>query len=673
MTHPFDSVLVANRGEIAVRIIRSAQAAGYRTIAVYSEADEDAPHVALADEAVLIGPAPVKESYLNPQRILDAAARSGAEAIHPGYGFLSENAAFAAACVDAGLVFIGPSAEAIELMGNKAAAKRRMLEARVPCIPGYQSADQSDDALIAAARDMGMPIMVKAAAGGGGRGMRLVTAMADFPGALASARSEAENAFGSGELILEKAVTQPRHVEVQVFGDAHGNVIHLGERDCSVQRRHQKVVEEAPCPVMNPELRAAMGIAAVAAAQSIDYVGAGTVEFLLDSEEQFYFLEMNTRLQVEHPVTELVTGLDLVDLQLHVAQGGRLPCGQEDVHLRGHAMEVRLYAEDTVNDFLPASGRALAWEPPSGVGIRVDHGLFPGQMVSPFYDPMIAKIIAFGDDRDTARRRLLRALKNTVLFGITSNREFLIDVLERESFARGEATTAFIEEEFPEGVSTSIPGEDDLCLAALLHYLQGEEQGLEGRVFDDALLNGTTGARVMESIFSYTVNEELRSLSVLPLGDDRFDIALGDTRRELLLVDSARDGQLRVAMDGLQRDVAYCFMDQGTLALQSRGRMFVLANELALSAADGDREGSGAVLAPMHGNLLTLRVAVGDKVSRGDELAVMEAMKMEHRLLAQIDGVVTAIHGVEGEQMSAGAVVLDIEAEEEAGAETKRD
>lgn len=664
MSHHFDSVLVANRGEIAVRVIRSAQAAGYRTIAVYSEADADAPHVALADEAVLIGPSSAKESYLDPQRILDAAARSGAQAIHPGYGFLSENASFAAACVDAGLVFIGPSAEAIELMGNKAAAKRRMLDARVPCIPGYQSQDQSDDALTAAAEDMGMPIMVKAAAGGGGRGMRLVTAMADFPAALASARSEAQNAFGSGELILEKAVTQPRHVEVQVFGDAHGNVIHLGERDCSVQRRHQKVVEEAPCPVMNPELRAAMGAAAVAAAKSIDYVGAGTVEFLLDSDEQFYFLEMNTRLQVEHPVTELVTDLDLVDLQLHVAQGGRLPCAQEDVHLSGHAMEVRLYAEDTVNDFLPASGQALAWEPPEGVGIRVDHGLFPGQMVSPFYDPMIAKIIAFGDDRDTARRRLLRALRETVLFGITSNREFLIEVLERESFARGEATTAFIEEEFPEGVQANTPDEEGLCLAALLHYLQAEEGGLEERVFDDALLNGTTGVRTMASSYAYAVNDESQLLNVLALGDDRFAVALGDARRELLLIDSDEEGRLRVAIDGLQRDVAYCFVDQNTVALQSRGRMFLLANELALSAGDRDAEGSGAVLAPMHGNLLTLRVAVGDTVSRGEELAVMEAMKMEHRLLAQIDGVVTAVHGVEGEQMAAGAVVLDIEAAE---------
>lgn len=662
MTHHFDSVLIANRGEIAVRVIQSAQAAGYRTIAVYSEADVDAPHVALADEAVLIGPAPVKESYLDPARVLDAAERTGAQAIHPGYGFLSENAAFASACADAGLVFIGPSAEAIELMGNKAAAKRRMLDAGVPCIPGYQSEDQSDSALLAAATQIGVPLMVKAAAGGGGRGMRLVSQMEEFLPALEAARSEAENAFGSGELILEKAVTRPRHVELQVFGDAHGNVIHLGERDCSVQRRHQKVVEESPCPVMTPELRAAMGEAAVAAAQSIDYVGAGTVEFLLDADQQFYFLEMNTRLQVEHPVTELVTGLDLVDLQLAIAQGGVLPLAQEDVSITGHAIEVRLYAEDTVNNFLPASGMALAWEPPSGVGIRVDHGLFSGQMVSPFYDPMVAKIIAYGQDRQTARRRLLRALRQTVLFGIASNREFLIDVLQRDSFAMGEATTAFIEDEFPDGVSAAIPQDQELAIAALLQYLQGEGHSLDERVQGDALLSGSTGARSLASLFAYRISDELHSVSVLAEGDDSYLVTVAQASLCLELIAAQGEGHLRVAVDGIQQDVAYHFLeDQAAVMLQRRGRAFLLADELALSAGGRDAEGSGAVLAPMHGNLLSLRIAVGDTVSKGDELAVMEAMKMEHRLLAQIDGVVSAIYGVEGEQLAAGAVVLEVE------------
>ncbi len=394
----FDSVLVANRGEIALRVMRSARQLGFRTIAVYSEPDADAPHVRLADEAVLIGAAPAGESYLNAEKILAAARSTGAQAIHPGYGFLSENAAFARACEEAGLVFIGPGPEAIETMGNKAAAKRLMLEAGVPCIPGYQSHEQPDAALIAAAREIGFPLMVKAVAGGGGRGMRLVAAMEELPAALASARSEAENAFGSGELILERAVLRPRHVEIQVFGDQQGNVIHLGERDCSVQRRHQKVVEESPCPVMTTELREAMGQAAVNAARSIDYVGAGTVEFLLDADNNFYFLEMNTRLQVEHPVTEMVTGQDLVALQFHVARGCELPLSQADVVLSGHAIEVRLYAEDTGNDFLPATGTAQVWRPPSGEGVRVDHGLRQGQDISPFYDPLIAKIIACGDE-----------------------------------------------------------------------------------------------------------------------------------------------------------------------------------------------------------------------------------------------------------------------------------
>ncbi|WP_439105559.1 acetyl/propionyl/methylcrotonyl-CoA carboxylase subunit alpha [Congregibacter sp.] len=667
MSRRFDSVLIANRGEIAVRVIRSAQAAGYRTIAVYSEVDVDAAHVALADEAVLIGPAPVKESYLDPHRILDAAARTGAQAIHPGYGFLSENAAFAQACADAGIVFIGPSAEAIELMGNKAAAKRRMLDAAVPCIPGYQSEDQSDAALLDAAAQIGVPIMVKAAAGGGGRGMRLVSHMEDFVPALEAARSEAENAFGSGELILEKAVMQPRHVELQVFGDEHGNVVHLGERDCSVQRRHQKVVEEAPCPVMNPELRAAMGEAAVAAARSINYVGAGTVEFLLDADGQFYFLEMNTRLQVEHPVTELVTGLDLVDLQLQVAQGGALPCSQEAVDLKGHAIEVRLYAEDTVNDFLPASGLATAWEPPSGKGIRVDHGLLPGQMISPFYDPMVAKIIAYGEDRETARRRLLRALRGTVLFGIASNREFLIDVLERESFAAGKATTAFIAEEFPDGVVEAQPTEVDLSIAAVLQFLQGEESSLAERICNDAMLSGSTGARAIDTNFAYGVDDDRASVSVLSQGRECFAVAVGETQRQLELVDASAEGSLRVAVDGIQVDVAYSFVDQATVAMQCRGRAFVLENQYARSAGDRDAEGSRTVAAPMHGNLLALRVAVGDSVSRGDELAVMEAMKMEHRLLAQIDGVITAVYGVEGEQMAAGAVVLEIASDADQG------
>jgi geranyl-CoA carboxylase alpha subunit len=441
-------ILVANRGEIAWRIMRTAKAMGYRTVAVFSDADRQAPHVAFADETAHIGPSPVGESYLSIERILEAARRSGADAVHPGYGFLSENEAFAAACEKANLVFIGPPPAAIAAMGNKAAAKRRMIEAGVPCVPGYLGADQSDANLETQARKIGLPVMVKAAAGGGGRGMRLVERDADLLDAIRTARTEAESAFGSGELILEKAVVDARHVEIQVFADSHGNVIHLGERDCSVQRRHQKVIEEAPSPAVGPDLRRRMGAAAVAAARAIAYRGAGTVEFLLGADGAFYFLEMNTRLQVEHPVTEMITGQDLVAWQLEVAAGNKLPLTQEQVTFSGHAIEVRLYAEDAYAGFLPQTGRIAVWRPATGPGIRVDHGMKDGLVISPYYDSMIAKVIAHGATREGARARLVQALRETVALGSTTNRHFLIRLLDHPEFAAGEATTAFIGSEY---------------------------------------------------------------------------------------------------------------------------------------------------------------------------------------------------------------------------------
>ena len=659
----FDSVLVANRGEIALRVIESARAGGYRTIAVYSDADAEAPHVAAADEAVRIGPPPVKDSYLDGERILDAARRSGAGAIHPGYGFLSENAAFAAACREAGIVFIGPSPEAIDLMGNKAAAKQRMLAAGVPCIPGFQAAQADDETLLAAAEDVGYPLMVKAAAGGGGRGMRLVAGSGELADAITAARSEAENAFGSGELILERALTAARHVEVQVFGDEHGNHLHLGERDCSVQRRHQKVVEEAPCPVMTPALRRTMGEAAVAAARSIDYVGAGTVEFLLDADGSFYFLEMNTRLQVEHPVTEAVTGLDLVALQLAVAEGEALPFGQEAVDLCGHAIEVRLYAEDTANGFLPAAGTAAAWVPPAGEGIRVDHGLAAGQDVTPFYDPMVAKVIASGPDRPTALRRLRRALGDTVLFGLPTNRTFLLDVLADPVFAAGEATTTFIEERFPDGPAPPVPSDAHLACAALLQYLEALAASEAGRVSDDAACAGWTGARAITSRRRYLRGGEDVDVLLRQVEEDCFVATLGERELTLELQDAPREGCLCLSVDGLQATVPYAFTGPVEVSLQWRGREAVLTDALAARAAGQGVTGSGSVTAPMHGNLLRLLVAVGDAVSIGDELAVVEAMKMEHRLQAAVDGTVSAVHASAGEQVSAGAVLIEIATE----------
>ncbi|MGY9040032.1 MAG: acetyl-CoA carboxylase biotin carboxylase subunit, partial [Rhodobacterales bacterium] len=390
---PIRSLLVANRGEIALRIMRTAKRLGIRVIAVYSDADAQAPHVLFADDAVCIGPGPATESYLQAQRILDAARTSGANAIHPGYGFLSENAAFARMVQDAGLIFVGPPADAIAAMGDKAEAKRRMIAAGVPCVPGYEEADQSDEKFHAAAKAIGFPVMVKASAGGGGRGMRLVETPEDLETGLRLARSEALSAFGSDILILEKAISKPRHIEIQVFADKAGNTVHMGERDCSVQRRHQKVIEESPSPVVSAELRNAMGQAAIEAARAINYIGAGTVEFLTDASGKFYFLEMNTRLQVEHPVTEMVTGLDLVALQIEVAQGAPLNVKQEDITLTGHAIEARLYAEDPARDFRPSTGKIALWAPATGEGLRIDDGIVSGQQVSPFYDPMLAKVI----------------------------------------------------------------------------------------------------------------------------------------------------------------------------------------------------------------------------------------------------------------------------------------
>ncbi|MES1146778.1 MAG: biotin carboxylase N-terminal domain-containing protein, partial [Solimonas sp.] len=408
MTKRFDKVLVANRGEIAVRVIRGARKLGYRTVAVYSDADADAMHVHEADEAVRIGPAPAKDSYLVIDHIIAAAKTSGAQAIHPGYGFLSEREAFSKAVQEAGLIFIGPDPFSIEAMGNKSASKIRMIKAGVPCVPGYQGDDQSDEMLVAEAKKIGMPVMIKAAAGGGGRGMRLVHDEKELLANVKSARSEAANAFGSGQLLIEKAVVDARHVEIQVFGDRHGNVIFLGERDCSVQRRNQKVVEEAPSPAVDDHLRIVMGQAAVAAAKAVNYVGAGTVEFMLARDKKLYFLEMNTRLQVEHPVTELVYGVDLVEWQLRVAQGERLPMSQDEVLARrkGAAIEVRLCAEDPQQNYLPQTGTVLSWREPTGSGVRVDTYLRDGWSISPFYDSMQAKIIAWGEDRETARTRL---------------------------------------------------------------------------------------------------------------------------------------------------------------------------------------------------------------------------------------------------------------------------
>ncbi len=466
---PFRNILIANRGEIALRIMRTARRLGYGVIAVYSDADRESLHVRAADQAVRIGEALPAQSYLRIEAIIAAAKASGADAVHPGYGFLAENEDFAQACGDAGLVFIGPSPEAIRTMGNKAGAKDIMLAAGVPCVPGYQGADQSDAVLLDEAVRIGFPVMIKAVAGGGGRGMRRVTDAAAFPDALRAARSEAQGAFGDGTVILERAISDPRHIEIQVFGDAYGHAIHLGERDCSVQRRHQKLIEEAPSPAVSAELRARMGAIAVAATKALRYEGAGTLEFLLDASGEFYFMEMNTRLQVEHPVTEAITGLDLVELQLRVASGEPLGLTQDDIKISGHAIEVRLCSEDAAHDFMPQSGTLALWQAPDH--LRVEHALRSGTEIPPFYDSMMAKLIGVGANRDEARRRLIAGLEHTAAFGVTTNQAFLAACLRHRAFASGEATTSFIGRYRDELLAPRQDAASEAALAALLLFV----------------------------------------------------------------------------------------------------------------------------------------------------------------------------------------------------------
>lgn len=666
----FNSILIANRGEIACRVIRTAKKLGYRTVAVYSDADASAPHVQLADDAVRIGPGPVGESYLVPELILQAAASSGAESIHPGYGFLSENAAFAEAVESAGLVFIGPTREAIDVMGNKAESKRRMIEAGVPCVPGYEGHDQSDKTLLAEGLKIDLPLMVKAAAGGGGRGMRLVHDQADLANAIKLARAEAEGAFGSGELILEKAIIKPRHVEIQVFADTMGNTVHLGERDCSVQRRHQKVVEEAPCPVMTPELREKMGQSAIDAAKSVNYRGAGTVEFLLDDSGFFYFLEMNTRLQVEHPVTELITGLDLVALQISVAQGEPLGLSQADITLEGHAIEVRLYTEDPSQDFLPASGPVDLWVPAPGVGVRIDDGISSGQAISPFYDPMVAKIIGYGPTRETARLRLIGALKETVLFGTPNNKDFLIQCLEKQSFIDGAASTAFIAEEFSEADLAVAPVSfSDSAVAATLDLWLENKAYFQHSLLVSCELKNWTMASAMVSRKQYQFDETTHDLSISPVNSSVDTYQVTDATAEqsaVIQVVSIQANAAVVLLDGVKLVAQFMQRQRGQMYCSIGGRGAFFKDLIILDGALAEAVGGGRVIAPMHGLLLEVMVKPGDEVSKGQTLAVLEAMKMHYEIQAEIDGTVAEVTAVAGKQVAADDVLIDINENEDA-------
>ncbi|MGB1403467.1 MAG: acetyl/propionyl/methylcrotonyl-CoA carboxylase subunit alpha [Porticoccaceae bacterium] len=646
-------VLVANRGEIAVRVMRTARDLGYRTVAVYSEADAGALHVSEADQAVCIGPAAVGESYLVADKILAAAQQTGADAIHPGYGFLSENAAFSEACEAAGITFIGPRSEAINLMGSKRLSKIAMIEAGVPCIPGYQDADQAEQTLLSKAKEIGFPLMVKASAGGGGRGMRLVFEESELAEQIRTARSEAETAFGSGELILERAVIEPRHIEIQVFADEHGNAVYLGERDCSIQRRHQKVVEEAPSPFVDPELRQRMGEAAVNAAKACHYRGAGTVEFLVDKDKNFYFLEMNTRLQVEHPVTELITGQDLVAWQLKVAAGEALPLSQDDIELNGHAVEVRLYAEDPRNNFMPQTGQVRLWHYPQRDGIRMDHGIQIGQEVSPFYDPMIAKVIAYGDNRAEAIRRLASAVQDTQLLGMNNNKLFLQNVLRHEVFGQGEATTAFIEQHFSADISMDQkqPSNATLAKAAMLYFQQAVQRtqlnwgraSAESYVYQldfDGQINTVNLSKTAQS-FTITVNDQTTCLEFIAQTDNSC-----------------------VFVENGVRETLYFVFDDKTLYLDDGSGHFIITDITHQPAVAAGSAGNGQVKASMDGAIVDVMAKQGDRVEAGQTLIVLEAMKMEHALKAGISGVVTAVSCEAGQQVKSKQLLATIEGEQ---------
>ncbi|WP_421681414.1 acetyl/propionyl/methylcrotonyl-CoA carboxylase subunit alpha [Stenotrophomonas bentonitica] len=661
----FTKILIANRGEIACRVIATCQRLGIATVAVYSDADRNARHVRLADEAIAIGPAPARESYLRGDAILAAARRTGAQAIHPGYGFLSENAGFAQACAEAGIVFIGPSAAAIRAMGDKSAAKALMQQAGVPLTPGYHGDEQIPEFLRKQADSIGYPVLIKASAGGGGKGMRRVDDSATFTEALASCQREAQSAFGNAHVLVEKYVERPRHIEIQVFGDSHGNVMYLFERDCSVQRRHQKVLEEAPAPGMTPERRAAMGKAAVDAARAVNYVGAGTVEFIAGPDGDFYFMEMNTRLQVEHPVTECITGTDLVEWQLRVASGEPLPLQQDQLQIRGHALEARLYAEDADRGFLPSTGTLRHLRLPANTAhVRVDAGVEQGDAITPFYDPMIAKLIVWDVDRDAALRRMQQALAECEVVGVTTNAAFLRRLVMTDSFTQAKLDTALIERE--QAALTPNDNDSDPALWALA--------AIAGVATSEA---ASRDARDPHSPWQAQDGWRLgapapRALTLEHRGAQRGVTVQGASAGEQWTVHmdgNALQGSGRLAGDALRVQIgeqlhrATVIRDGNELYLfGSEGvQRFTLHDPV--SEADQSVADAGSLVAPMPGRIVATLVAPGMAVKRGAPLLVLEAMKMEHTLQAPADGTVQGYRVKAGDQVGDGAVLVDFEAD----------
>jgi 3-methylcrotonyl-CoA carboxylase alpha subunit len=655
----FHTLLIANRGEIAVRVIRTAKAMGLRTVAVYSEADRDAMHVAMADEAVLLGPARARDSYLNMERVIEAARKSGAEAVHPGYGFLSESTDFAQACADAGLVFVGPTAAMIRLMGSKSGSKLLMEQAGVPLVPGYHGEAQDEETLAAAAAKIGFPVLVKASAGGGGRGMRIVHSAGELVSALASAKREAKAAFGDDRMLIEKFVENPRHIEVQVIGDSHGNLLSLFERECTLQRRHQKVIEEAPSPTLDAGKREAVCAAARKAAAAVDYVGAGTIEFVSNGDDVF-FIEMNTRLQVEHPVTELITGIDLVEWQLRVASGEKLPLKQDQIMLNGHAIEARVYAENPRRNFMPSVGKIRTWHmPDASDGLRIDAGYGEGDTVSPHYDAMLAKVIAWASTRDEAIDRLNRGLEDFEIRGVVANISFLSALVTHADVRANKIDTGFIEREL-KGLTPDPPLPQDLELgAAVAAILDEEAKAARAEASSPWGTAGwmPVGRRQREFTFRHGQGGE-RKLSLV-YGKGRAELVIGD-REMAFATESDKAGGIDLILHGIRSRV-FAIKEGHELYLRTRNGRFDLHWVDPFGGEDEEQVGEDKIVAPLPGTVVALLAMQGDRLEKGAPILTLEVMKMEQTLRAPFAGVLKALKCKVGDIVGEGVELAEIE------------
>ena len=655
-TPRIEKILIANRGEIALRVMRTCRKMGISTVAVFSDADVRSPHVRFADEAVRIGPAPSTESYLNISAIIEAARRTRASAIHPGYGFLSENADFAEACRAAGILFIGPGEEVIRKMGLKTTSRRLLAESGVPLVPGYDGEDQSVSTLHKQAREIGLPVLIKASAGGGGKGMRIVAAAAQLDSSIESAKREAAKAFGNDTLLLEKYIERARHIEVQILGDSQGNLLHLFERECSIQRRHQKVIEESPFPGLSPGLRERICEAALSVGRAIGYTSAGTVEFILTPPGEFFFIEVNTRLQVEHPITEMTTGLDLVELQIMIAEGHPIPFSQREIHQTGHAVEARLYAEDPLNDFRPATGTCHTCQfPPAIEGIRIDSGIESSAEVGVYYDPMLAKLIAHGPDRNQALRKLEHALRGTTIHGLRTNRDFLVRMLEHQDFRSGEIHTEFVSEHLEDLIRRISPDEVKLGAAAAALFLH-QTRERDAQVLPNIPLDFRNNPYRDPSI-RLSVDCEAMEVIWKRLADRRFLISIGDWQVEAEPVEFAPSG-IRVSFDGVQRFFRVTQIDDRLfMDLPSGACEVVRLSRYPIHSALAEQADASA---PMPGVVSKILVAVGQEIHAGEPLIILEAMKMEQTLIAATDGIVEAILVKQGDVVAPGDVLVHI-------------